>query len=269
MPGKAAVVLTAAALSVTVGVLIGIVLIIGNKARQSSIATVPSPVATTAAESGGPPGGDPAPSSDPAPAGGTVPVDDGAAAQISLTPAVSSSATTTSTVPARPTPTSSTPHRPAAVRPSRPAPVSSAVSPKPTVTRPAIVFTTVTIAPPTSSSVVPAPDTLSSDSATSSTSTSTAAGSGTTSSGTSTATAPAPEGAPAPGRPCAVLGDKATAVGGSTVFCQHDFGTGSLAWRAVVDGGGCLSKKMTGTGADGQHYRCRPDSRGLDHWRRA
>ncbi len=79
----------------------------------------------------------------------------------------------------------------------------------------------------------------------------------------------APDGAPAAGRACNALGDKGTATGGSTVFCQRDFSNGSLAWRGVVDGGGCLSKKMTGIGTDGQRYRCRPDRSGLDHWRRA
>ena len=243
MPGKAAVVLTAAALSVTVGVLIGIVLIIGGNARRQAIVAPPSPVATAQV-------------SGPLSAGNSttaaISVLSPASSPAVSPPAVSSPAVVTSAPPA---PVSSPGAGPAATtRPSatvttrRPAPTRTATPPRPTATRPVIVFTTVTVAP-TSSSI---------SRATTSTVTP-----------TQTTAAPPPDGTPAAGRPCAALGDKATATGGSTVFCQRDFRNGSLAWRAVVDGGGCLSKRMTGIGTDGQRYLCRPDRQGLDHWRRA
>ncbi|MET3805091.1 hypothetical protein ABIB25_002091 [Nakamurella sp. UYEF19] len=74
-------------------------------------------------------------------------------------------------------------------------------------------------------------------------------------------------GAPVAGRPCQHLGDKGTVAGGSNVFCQTNFANRTLAWRAVVDGGGCLSKRMRGIGIDGRNYACRADGPGLDHWR--
>jgi hypothetical protein len=56
---------------------------------------------------------------------------------------------------------------------------------------------------------------------------------------------------------------------GWNVFCQFNFAAGTLAWRPVVDGGGCLSQRMTGIGMDGHHYVCRLDGSHLDRWRRS
>jgi hypothetical protein len=56
---------------------------------------------------------------------------------------------------------------------------------------------------------------------------------------------------------------------GATLFCQHDQIDGSLRWRAVTNGGGCLNRTMTGTGLDGHRYACRLGAGGLNHWKRA
>lgn len=251
MPGKPAVVLTAAALSVTVGVLIGVVVMLGSKARQSEVGATPDLAVATAVT---------AATATPASP------DDLTGAQISVLPTASTTATTTGAIPA-PASTNSSPatHSPAAAAPSkRPASPrrsasTTAIAP---ATRPVTVHTTVTIGPRSRPAAPGA--------TTSAPSSTPAAGPSRSTTTTRTTTAITPRGGqPAPGRPCPALGIKAGATGGFTVFCQRDFSNGTFAWRAVVDGGGCLSKRMTGIGTDGQLYRCRPDDRGLDHWRRA
>jgi hypothetical protein len=72
-----------------------------------------------------------------------------------------------------------------------------------------------------------------------------------------------------PDGPCSTLGAKSSTSGGATLFCQHDQTDGSLRWRAVTNGGGCLNQTMTGTGVDGKHYACRRDTNGLNYWRPA
>lgn len=247
--------LTAAALSVTVGVLIGIVLIIGSRARQSSTTAGPrTSSGSVSAVSGAPPDSGPLQLS----------------VQDASDPAGFSGPETTSPVAVLPAAASTTPRpttpRPVASRPTATRPATARGTPvRPSTTRPAIVFTTVTIAPPTSRSADP---TTAPTSARVSTPTPTTPAGATTAPRTSPPTS-VPNGERAAGQPCQGLGDKATAAGGNTLYCQTNFANGSLAWRAVVDGGGCLSKKMTGIGTDGRPYVCRPDRKGLDFWRRA
>lgn len=247
--------LTAAALSVTVGVLIGIVLILGSKARQSASGSTPTSTVATETTASTVPGS----------------AEDLTGAQISVLPAASMPPTsvTTSSIPAPASTTGSTATDPAAATASsRPAPARrtpTTATSRVAATPPAIVHTTLTIGPPPRPVV---PRAVSTASASAPTVTSVAPPPA-----TRTVIAPRQgpphQGAPAPGRPCPALGLKAKATGGFTVYCQRDFRNGSFAWRAVVNGGGCLSKRMTGIGTDGQLYRCRPDTRGLDHWRRA
>jgi hypothetical protein len=72
-----------------------------------------------------------------------------------------------------------------------------------------------------------------------------------------------------PDGPCGTLGEKSSTSDGATLYCQHDQQDGSLRWRAVTNGGGCLNRTMTGTGLDGQQYDCRRSTNGLNYWRPA
>lgn len=98
---------------------------------------------------------------------------------------------------------------------------------------------------------------------------------GTTSRTRATSSAPSrPAATPHPGEDaaegrCGTLGAKSADSSGTTLFCQRDQTDGSLRWRAVVDGGGCLNQTMTGTGADGRSYACTLGDNGLNHWRAA
>lgn len=90
-----------------------------------------------------------------------------------------------------------------------------------------------------------------------------ATGTATTASGTVTAPQP---GADIAGAPCPKLAAASSDAAGTTLFCQVDQKDRTLRWRAVVDGGGCLSRTMTGYAADGRLYLCRLDDSGLNHW---
>ncbi|GGL90572.1 hypothetical protein [Nakamurella endophytica] len=69
-----------------------------------------------------------------------------------------------------------------------------------------------------------------------------------------------------PAAACPALGQRIETATG-TAYCQHDQRDGTLRWRPVTDGGGCLNRTMTGTGADGRQYRCARASDGLNYWR--
>lgn len=98
------------------------------------------------------------------------------------------------------------------------------------------------------------------------TGTATTSGTATRTSGTSSA-APSPHpGADSPGGRCSTLGQKSSTASGATLYCQHDQQDGTLRWRAVTDGGGCLNRTMTGIGLDGHRYACRIGAGGLNHW---
>lgn len=68
---------------------------------------------------------------------------------------------------------------------------------------------------------------------------------------------------------CPSLAARSANASGTTLFCQHNQSDGSLQWRAVIDGGGCLNQTMTGTGSDGHSYVCQLGDNGLNHWHRA
>lgn len=95
----------------------------------------------------------------------------------------------------------------------------------------------------------------------------TAAGTTTTAGTTTSSTTPSPHpGADSPDGPCGTLGQKSSTASGATLYCQHDQRDGSLRWRAVTEGGGCLNRTMTGIGLDGHRYACREGAGGLNHW---
>jgi hypothetical protein len=73
-------------------------------------------------------------------------------------------------------------------------------------------------------------------------------------------------GADMAGAPCPKLAAASSDAAGTTLYCQVDQKDRTLRWRAVVDGGGCLSRTMTGYAADGRLYLCRLDGSGLNHW---
>jgi hypothetical protein len=75
-----------------------------------------------------------------------------------------------------------------------------------------------------------------------------------------------PNGPPAADAACAEFGARTDSEGTATLYCQHDPRDGSLRWRAVVAGGGCLSKSMTGVDDAGVRYRCRAAGHGQNHW---
>lgn len=77
---------------------------------------------------------------------------------------------------------------------------------------------------------------------------------------------PAAPGSDVPNAPCAPFGARSSTAAGVTVYCQHDQGDQSLRWRAVTDAGGCVSQTMTGIGVDGKHYACRRAANGLNYW---
>jgi hypothetical protein len=150
---------------------------------------------------------------------------------------------------AKPTPTTKPKPRPAAVGPT---------TPKRSAT-PRLIYTTIIVTPittaappPTTSAVPPAPTPPAP----------------TVRSAPSTTAKPS-LGTAVPGELCHRLGDKATVAQGWNVFCQSNFALGSLTWRPVMDGGGCLSKRMSGIGVDGRAYVCRPDGQQMDRWRPA
>lgn len=72
--------------------------------------------------------------------------------------------------------------------------------------------------------------------------------------------------APVAVQACGDLGEKRVTTAGYHVFCQRNFPNTGLAWRPVVDGGGCLNRTMTGIGVDGRNYLCRANSSGLNRW---
>lgn len=98
---------------------------------------------------------------------------------------------------------------------------------------------------------------------------STGSGAASRSTGVPASTVTAGPGSDRPDRPCGTLGEKSAMRSGATLFCQHDQTDGSLRWRAVTNGGGCLNQTMTGTGLDGHRYACRLGVGGLNHWKRA
>lgn len=256
--------LTAAALSITVGVLVGAVITIGSHARSQSGAT-PSPSAQVSdggSDSSQVRGADGLGSEDL----GTVVLDtDGV--PLSGNPVAPTAPAAGASVPtaALSSPSASTGAAPTTGRP--PAKATPRITPGSTagslvaVTKPAVIMTTVTVMASTSA-VPPTPRTTPTNPTTPA---SRSPGSSPPPATTPVQTAPG-AGAPAAGQPCPDLGDKGTVAGGSNVFCQKNFANGTLAWRPVVDGGGCLSKRMRGIGIDGRHYACRPDGAGLDHW---
>lgn len=220
--------LTASALSITLGVLVGAVITIGTDSRTnsarpgvaassaqistdpvaSSLGPLPISQAPAAMSTVGTVTVSPAPVSVPAP---------------SLSPVVTASATPRTT--ARPTHGTNTSRKPV----------------------PTLVYTTVNVAPDTTA--IPPPGAPA------------AQGTGGNHGG--------PGAVVVAGALCPQLGQKGTVAQGWNVFCQRDFRLGTLTWRPVVDGGGCLSKRMTGVGVDGQQYVCRADGARLDRWRRA
>ncbi len=250
--------LTAAALSLTIGVLVGTVLILGSRARSEGqlggriTVTAESPSGVVASSS--------APSSDPASSRTVV-----STVSSSRTALTSSSTAPTGTSPVRPPRPARTNARTTPVRPPRATPTTA-----PIPSRPVIAYSTVLVPIPATSTpastTAPAPVIAPAPVTTPAALTAPAPTSVVT---TGTGPPSAPATGPVAGGRCRTLGDKATVAGGWTVFCQTDFSAGGLSWRAVVDGGGCLSRTMTGIGTDGHAYVCRPDRTGLDHWRRA
>lgn len=75
-------------------------------------------------------------------------------------------------------------------------------------------------------------------------------------------------GSDVPDGPCSTLGARSATSGGATLYCQHDQADGSLRWRPITNGGGCLNRTMTGIGLDGHRYACREGAGGLNHWQR-
>jgi len=225
----------AVVLSVTVGVLVGLVIHAGMTQRAGDAATTPPP---TLASSQSAPGalrepssvvGSSLESSDAGSSGSAGPW------LASLTPVTDASGDvpTSSAVPAG---TSSTP----AATPS-----TTASSPSRSVSR---------STPATSGHVTTSNRVI----------VTTATASGTA--GTTDTAAPGRDG---PGGRCGTLGEKSSTPDGATLFCQHDQTDGRLRWRAVTNGGGCLNQTMTGTGVDGEAYACRRDANGLNYWRPA
>ncbi len=241
--------LTAAALSVTVGVLVGAVITIGNHARSQSVASTPAASAPSSPSLVGDSAGAVAPASvqasisAPAPASASIPMTSGPAPS-APPPSVGVAGTSAVLGPVRPTTT------PVKATPRRSVPPATVIT---------IYLTTTTPTPAHAPAPAPPPPPAATPTTTPTTTTTT----------TPRSTPAPPAGAPTAGQPCQTLGAKDTAPGGSNVFCQRNFATGSLAWRAVVDGGGCLNKTMTGIGIDGRNYTCRPDGPHLDRWRPA
>ncbi len=243
--------LTASALSITVGVLVGAVITIGSNSRAKS-------AAPDAIVSGAPASTDATASSlEPAVSQAEVSISvAGVASTVSPTPVRSSPVVTPATTTPQPTAKSTpTKPKPAVVRPTW-----SKRSATPT-----LIYTTVIMTPSTTATPTPTPPTTP-----------------TTSNAVPPTTPPAPTvrsvppttaeplpGTAVPGELCRELGDKATVAQGWNVFCQRNFAVGTLTWRPVMDGGGCLSKRMTGIGVDGRAYVCRPDGQRMDRWRAA
>lgn len=244
----------AVVLSLTLGVLVGLVIHTGMQQRADRDPTPSSPAVTGTVAGESTEASDPADgevsgessdagtaAADTAPAAGAVPVDDtGASTSV---PPVTSTRTVTVTPSGTATATARTSPATSTARTSSPTGRTTASSSR----RPTIVRTTVTAG----------------------TSTSGTRSTGTTGStpATTSAAAPSPHpGADSPGGKCSTLGQKSSTASGATVFCQHDQQDGTLRWRAVTAGGGCLNRTMTGIGLDGHRYACREGAGGLNHW---
>jgi len=78
-----------------------------------------------------------------------------------------------------------------------------------------------------------------------------------------------PDGPAAADRVCGEFGARADPEGIATLYCQHDDHDGTLRWRAVVAGGACLSRTMTGVDDLGVPYRCRAAGPHANHWVRS
>jgi hypothetical protein len=241
--------LTASALSITVGVLVGAVITIGSNSRASS--ATPMVASSVAAVSESAPGSvDPVASS----------VDPGPISSASVSVSVAA-ATTAPPMITQPVPAPSKPAKPATT--AKPRTTAKPAAPRSTASRrsstPTLIYTTVTMAPSTTPTPI-APIAI----APSTTPIATTANPPSPTVGN-----PGPGGAAVPGERCQQLGQKGTVAQGWNVFCQRNFAIGVLTWRPVTDGGGCLSKRMSGIGVDGQQYVCRPAGPGFDRWRRA
>jgi hypothetical protein len=68
---------------------------------------------------------------------------------------------------------------------------------------------------------------------------------------------------------CVEFGARADPEGIATLYCQHDDHDGTLRWRAVVAGGACLSRSMSGVDELGVQYRCRAAGQHLNRWVRS
>ena len=244
MQRRTGIALTSAALSITLGVLVGAVVTIGNNARSTSYAHPPALVSS-------------APQSSGFPLSAAIPssVGDG-------TDVLPQSQTIDSSTAAQ-APASSAPVAPlsagSVALTTKPATTTSRIATPRTTPRPStppIVQSTVRLTPRTTAGTTPT-STTSRPTPTTPTST------------TQITTSSAPADPPAPGQSCSSLGAKGTAAAGYNVFCQRNFATGTLAWRAVANGGGCLNKQMTGIGVDGKNYACRAAGPTMDRWRPA
>jgi hypothetical protein len=85
----------------------------------------------------------------------------------------------------------------------------------------------------------------------------------------STSPSTVPAGPVAADEACAEFGARGDPEGTATLYCQHDDHDGTLRWRAVVAGGACLSKSMTGVDDLGVPYRCRAAGQHLNRWVRS
>lgn len=65
---------------------------------------------------------------------------------------------------------------------------------------------------------------------------------------------------------CGTLGAKSSSSDGTTLYCQRDQTDGTLRWRSVSAGGGCLNQSMTGVGPDHATYVCQLGTDGRNHW---
>jgi hypothetical protein len=252
----------AVVLSLTLGVLIGLVIHTGMQQRADrhpgpSTRTVPAGSTGSDSDAGSEPGGDDGGPWDASPGpgdgdpGGVSDGTDGAG----VMPTGGAVGT------GDPTPTST---RTVTVMPSRTSTAGvSAAARSATATS-----TSARRTPATTSSTLPTiVRTTVSGTATATTGTASGStGTATRTSGTSSTAASAHPGTDSPGGRCSTLGQKSSTASGATLYCQHDQQDGTLRWRAVTDGGGCLNRTMTGIGLDGHRYACRVGAGGLNHW---
>jgi hypothetical protein len=250
----------AVVLSLTLGVLVGLVIHTGMQQRADRDPTPSSPAVTGTVADERTEASDPADGvvpgessdaesapADTGPPAGAVPVDDTGTSRseppVTSTRTVTVTPSGTATSAARTSPATST------ARTSSPTGRTTTSSSRQLT----IVRTTVTAG--------------TSASGTRSLGTGATTGTAGTTPATTSAAAPSPHpGKDSPDGRCSKLGEKSSTASGATLYCQHDQQDGTLRWRAVTDGGGCLNRTMTGIGLDGHRYACRIGAGGLNHW---